>query len=129
MVTRLVGTVDVDGSGTQHPLDQVDPFILLDAASISKHNMPPFGNHPHRGHSVVTVLLRGSMKSWDSFSNTETTLTAPASYWVDAGSGLFHNEVSVINDEKDTAQHVGLLQLWVGVKQEDRLELPPSAAL
>ena len=64
------------------------------------------------------------MKSWDSFSNTETTLSAPASYWVDAGSGLFHNEVTVIENEDDALQHVGLLQLWVGVKEEDRLKPP-----
>jgi redox-sensitive bicupin YhaK (pirin superfamily) len=124
LVTRLVGTLDIDGSGTRHALSEVNPFILLDAGCIPKDNMPPFGAHPHRGHSVVTVLLRGRMKSWDSFSNTETTLTAPASYWVDAGSGLFHDEVTVIQNEGDAQQHVGLLQLWIGTKEEDRLKPP-----
>ena len=62
-ITRLIGTVDIDGNGTKHPLDQVDPFMLLDAGTLSKHAMPPFGAHPHRGHSVVTVLVMGFLHS------------------------------------------------------------------
>ena len=119
-VTRLIGTLDIDGNGTEHPLDQVDPFMLLDAGTIPKHNMPPFGAHPHRGHSVVSVLLQGSLRSWDSFAQKDTTITGPASYWVDAGSGVFHDETTVIADESDPSQHVQMFQLWISVKEEDR---------
>lgn len=123
-IWRLVGTVDIDGRGTEHPLEAVDPFMLLDYATIPQPDLPPFGAHPHRGHSVVTVLLQGNVKSWDSFSNVETVVTGPASYWVDAGSGLFHDEVSVMDDAGDPNQHVKLLQLWVSVKEADRLQAP-----
>jgi len=119
-ITRLIGTVDIDGNGTKHPLDQVDPFMLLDAGTLSKHATPPFGAHPHRGHSVVTVLLQGQLRSWDSFTQKDTIIKGPASYWVDAGSGVFHDETTVIPDESDPSQHVQLFQLWVSVKEEDR---------
>eukprot|EP00539_Tryblionella_compressa_P000481 CAMPEP_0178748158 /NCGR_PEP_ID=MMETSP0744-20121128/8736_1 /TAXON_ID=913974 /ORGANISM="Nitzschia punctata, Strain CCMP561" /LENGTH=302 /DNA_ID=CAMNT_0020401503 /DNA_START=124 /DNA_END=1032 /DNA_ORIENTATION=- len=123
-ITRLIGTVDMEGKGTNHPLAEVDPFILLDYGSISKNDMPPFGAHPHRGHSVVTIILQGKVKSWDSFSNQEETMSAPGSYWVDAGSGLFHDEKSVIDDENDPNQHFKLFQLWVGVREADRKKPP-----
>lgn len=119
-ITRLIGTLDINDNGTEHPLDQVDPFMLLDVGTIPKHNMPPFGAHPHRGHSVVSVLLQGSLRSWDSFTQKDTTITGPASYWVDAGSGVFHDETAVIADESDPSQHVQMFQLWISVKEEDR---------
>ena len=119
-VNRLIGTLDIDGNGVEHSLDQVDPFMLLDAGTIPKHNMPPFGAHPHRGHSVVSVLLQGSLRSWDSFTQKDTTITGPASYWVDAGSGVFHDETTVIADESDPSQHVQMFQLWISNKEEDR---------
>jgi len=125
-ITRLIGTVDIDGNGTSHPLAEVDPFILLDMGKIPKHNMPPFGAHPHRGHSVVTILLQGQVKSWDSCTGDESTLVlkAPSAYWVDAASGVFHDEKSVIDDESDPTQHMELFQLWIGVREEDRQKPP-----
>ncbi|GKZ00250.1 hypothetical protein MPSEU_000977900 [Mayamaea pseudoterrestris] len=123
-LSRLIGTVDIDGNGTQHSLTQVDPFIVLDKAVISKNKFPPFGSHPHSGHSVVTLLLKGKLESWDSISNETMILQGPASYFVDAGTGLFHDERSVIEDENDDAQQVHLLQLWMGVTHDKRL-LPP----
>lgn len=121
-ISRLIGTVDIDGKGTNHPLEQCDPFMLLDQATIPKSDLPPFGAHPHRGHSVVTVLLQGKIKSWDSFSNKETTIEGPASYWVDAGSGVFHDETTIVDDSADPLQHVTIFQLWISVKEEDRLK-------
>lgn len=125
-ITRLIGTLDMDGSGTNHPLEAVDPFVLLDYGVVTQNSMPPFGPHPHRGHSVITVLLQGRIKSWDSFKPKGEwyTLSAPASYWVDAGSGVFHDERSVIDDEEDAMQHMKLFQLWVGVKESDRESSP-----
>ena len=31
---RVIGTVDIDGHGTQHAIAHVDPFLLLDEAVI-----------------------------------------------------------------------------------------------
>lgn len=126
-ITRLVGTVDIDGAGTKHPLPDVNPFILLDVATIPRTDLPPFGAHPHRGHSVVTVLLQGKMKSWDSFhpDDEPTIIEAPSSYYVHAGSGLFHDETTVVDDPDDPTQHVKLFQLWMTSKEEERT-LPPS---
>lgn len=123
---RLIGTVDVDGNGTNHPLADCDPFMLLDHAVVPKPNAPPFGAHPHRGHSVVTILLQGRVKSWDSYHPTDenTVLEGPASYWVDAGSGVFHNETSVMDDPTDPTQHMEVFQLWISVKEEDRKKKP-----
>ncbi|CAB9519075.1 pirin domain protein [Seminavis robusta] len=130
-LNRLIGTLDIDGQGTDHPLAEVDPFILLDESTIPKNAMPPFGAHPHRGHSVVTILTQGKYSSWDSFRPTTSekhAMTGHASYWVDAGSGVFHDEQSIIENEDDPTQHCRLFQLWVGVKQEDRL-LPPKVQI
>ena len=93
---------------------------MLDQAYIPENEKPPFGRHPHRGHSVVTLLLQGKVRSWDSFGNTKHTLTGPAAYWVDAGSGVFHEESSVVDDEDDPTQHITLCQLWIGVREADR---------
>ena len=124
-INRLIGTVDIDGAGTEHSLDECNPFMLLDAAVIPKGGLPKFGAHPHRGHSVVTLLLQGKVESWDSFHDGKTIIEGPASYWVDAGSGLFHNEMTVVDDESaDPLQHVKLMQLWISVKEEDRLKSP-----
>lgn len=123
-LVRLIGTVDIDGKGTEHVLPEVDPFILLDHAIIPKSDLPPFGEHPHRGHSVVTLLLQGSMRAWDSFSQTSSIFTAPAAYWVDAGTGVFHDEHSVVSDEENPQTHVKLFQLWMMVQEEDRHKAP-----
>lgn len=124
-VLRLIGTVDVDGAGINHDLPEVDPFLLLDTGIIPKNNTPHFGAHPHRGHSVVTILINGKIKSWDSFRNDDHhVLSAPASYWVDAGSGVFHDETSVVENENDPSQFVHMFQLWVSVKEEDRHRAP-----
>ena len=99
--------------------------MLLDAAVILKGGLPKFGAHPHRGHSVVTLLLQGKVESWDSFHDGKTIIKGPASYWVDAGSGLFHNEMTIVDDESaDPLQHIKLMQLWISVKEEDRLKSP-----
>lgn len=121
-ISRLVGTVDIDGKGTNHPLAQVNPFMLLDQGILTESDKPPFGAHPHRGHSVVTVLTQGQVKSWDSFTQTDTVIKAPASYWVDAASGVFHDETTVVPDPSDPGQHVSLFQLWISVKEEDRIK-------
>ena len=123
-INRLIGTVDIDGAGTEHSLDECNPFMLLDAALIPKGGLPKFGAHPHRGHSVVTLLLQGKVESWDSYHDGKTVIEGPASYWVDAGSGLFHNEMTIVGDETDPLQHIKLMQLWISVKEEDRLKSP-----
>ncbi|CAJ1951188.1 unnamed protein product [Cylindrotheca closterium] len=126
-ISRLIGTVDIDGAGTEHPLPEVDPFMLLDQGTVPKDGMPKFGPHPHRGHSVVTLLLQGAVKNWDSFKSKDqprNILKAPASYWVDAGSGLFHDEVSVIENEEDPSQHMKIFQLWISVAEADRSKPP-----
>lgn len=119
-LNRIIGTTDIDGNGTHHPLEQVDPFLLLDHGSISKHGMPPFGTHPHRGHSVITILLHGKMQSWDSLTDETTTIEGPSSYWVDAASGVYHNESSIITDANDISQHVSAFQLWISIKEVER---------
>ena len=119
-IPRLIGTVDIDGMGTAHPLAKVDPFILLDMVKIDKNAMSPFGAHLHFGHSVATILLAGKVSSQDSIQLKDDILLGPGMCLVDAGSGLFHEEVTVIDDKRDPTQHVKLFQLWMGVKDADR---------
>jgi hypothetical protein len=45
---------------------------------------------------------------------------------VDAASGLFHDETSLVEDPSNPAQHVEMFQLWISVKEEDRSNVPAS---
>ena len=66
---RVIGTLDIDGNGTKHPVErQTDPFIFLDEATLPQGIKPPFGKHPHTGLFACTIQLSKIFHSmlWDN---------------------------------------------------------------
>lgn len=71
-----------------------------------------FGTHPHINMEIISVMLKGSMNHKDSMGYSNVVHED----WVQimsAGSGLFHEEYNVGEDE------VSFLQIWVLPKQQN----------
>jgi redox-sensitive bicupin YhaK (pirin superfamily) len=105
---RIIGTVDIDGQGTEHAIEQVSPFILLDDAIIEGKMSSSFQKHPHTGLVAVTYLLEGTIHAWDNIYGATPDLNhAGGVYCIDSGRGIVHGEEPV-----EGMRHVRLLQMW-----------------
>ncbi len=91
---RLIGTTDIDGSGTSHEVADVDPIVLFDFANISTSAESPFRPHPHVGLTAMSFLpAGGTWMAWDSLEgDTGQHLHSGGLYYVHAGSPAFHHE-------------------------------------
>ena len=58
MIRRVMGTTDIDGKGTVHPVErQVDPFFIMDEADLPPGLKPPFGcKSHHTNESALEVI-------------------------------------------------------------------------
>ena len=64
MLWRVIGSVDAVGQGTNHELNDVNPFVLFDHAKpMHKKGTPPFGIHPHHGLHVASLLWEGVLEN------------------------------------------------------------------
>lgn len=107
-IFRVIGTVDVDGKGTVHPLADASPFIFLDDAFFEGEVSSVFNKHPHKGLVAVTYLLEGSVHAWDNINGATPFLNhAGGVYCVNTGRGIVHGEAAIEGIRK-----VRLLQLW-----------------
>lgn len=106
---RVIGTIDINGSGTAHPLVDVDPFIFLDETCMRGDEAWPFPKHPHAGLIAMTYLLSGELKPWDNKQgkNPETN-RAGGFYYIHSGHGILHEEEPVV-----TGGALRWLQLWL----------------
>lgn len=91
---RLIGTTDIDGSGTEHEIADVDPIVLFDFGTMNTRNELPFRPHPHVGLTAMSFLpANGTWMAWDSLKGeSEAYLRAGGLYYVHAGSPAFHYE-------------------------------------
>ena len=134
MLRRAIGTTDIDGKGTKHPVErQADPFVILDEAVLPPNTKPPFGAHPHAGLVAVTIPFNPSFAGllWDNISelNGEKEygpLWSNGLFQIKAGRGVVHDEGRDVDKEvilsrvpqsvidRDVEKNVGihLLQLW-----------------
>lgn len=107
-IYRVIGSVDIDGQGTQHALHDIDPIIFLDEAWMVSTQESPFRPHPHRGLVAVSYILEGAIQPWDNHKGKSPILNeAGGVYYINAGRGLVHNE-SVV----PKSSHLHWLQLW-----------------
>lgn len=105
---RVIGTIDIDGKGTQHAIAAVDPFIFLDEAEFEGQISSSFTKHPHTGLTAVTYLLEGTAHAWDNMHGATPELNqAGGVYCIAAGKGIVHGEAPVAGIRK-----VRLLQMW-----------------
>ena len=91
---RLIGTTDIDGNGTSHEVEQVDPIVLFDFAEFKASGESAFRPHPHFGLTAMSFLPRkGAWMAWDSLKGeSEDRLKPGGLYYVHAGSPAFHHE-------------------------------------
>ena len=105
---RVIGTVDIDGQGTEHEIAQVDPFLFLDDAIIEGELPTAFKKHPHTGLTAVTYLLEGTARAWDNLHGDAPDLNrAGGVYCVAAGKGIVHGEVPA-----QGMRRLRILQMW-----------------
>lgn len=105
---RVIGTVDIDGQGTSHPIAEIDPFIFLDDAIIQGELPITFKKHPHTGLIAVTYLLEGEMHAWDNMHGATPDLNHTGGvYCVNAGRGIVHGEAPI-----EGVRKLRILQLW-----------------
>jgi len=71
-----------------------------------------FGMHPHVNMEIISVLLQGKMNHKDSMGHTRI-MDAGGVQIMSAGSGLFHEEYNVGEEE------VKFLQIWIQPKLQD----------
>ncbi len=100
-------------------IDQLDPFLLLDAfgSEDGADYIAGFPDHPHRGFETVTYMIAGAMRHRDSTGN-EGRLGPGSVQWMTAGRGIVHSEMPEQED--------GLMQgfqLWVNLPA--RLKMSP----
>jgi redox-sensitive bicupin YhaK (pirin superfamily) len=65
-----------------------------------------FGMHPHREMEIVTIVLSGRLEHKDSLGNRAET-TWGGIQRMSAGTGVFHSEYNISEDEQ-----LDLLQMW-----------------
>jgi len=113
-LSRIIGSLDVNGKGTEHLLHEVNPFILLDRAVITGPGHPPFGAHPHSGFSVASFFLSGCFKTWDNIQDKwEDDRVGGSVYYIHSGRGVVHDELSTGEGENT------LFQLWMKLPNEE----------
>ncbi len=106
---RVIGTLDINGKGTQHAIADVDPFIFLDETSMRGDSPWPFPRHPHSGLVAMTYMLSGEMTPWDNRQGkNKNNNRAGGIYYINSGQGIVHEEEPVI-----TGDRLRWLQLWI----------------
>lgn len=110
-LTRVIG---------QPALNQLDPFLLLDAFRSDNPDdyIAGFPPHPHRGFETVTYLLTGRMRHKDNAGH-EGVIESGGIQWMTAGKGIVHSEMP--------EQENGLLegfQLWINLPAAHKMDTP-----
>ena len=95
-IFRLVGSVDFKGQGINHPIEAVDPVIMLDyTGEFSGKGLPKFGFHPHSGLIANTIVIEGSLYDEDNLTGRSEALNETGDiYLVSAGKGVAHAEAT-----------------------------------
>lgn len=116
-----------DGAGVQLTrvigspyINQLDPFLLLDAFGSDKPQdyIAGFPPHPHRGFETVTYMLAGKMRHEDSAGNAGV-IESGGVQWMTAGKGIIHSEMPEQEQELLSG-----FQLWVNLPAEHKMTEP-----
>lgn len=127
VTTTFAGRPASDGAGVKltriigsPPVEQADPFLLLDAFASDKPGdyIAGFPSHPHRGFETVTYMLAGAMRHKDNLGN-EGVITPGGVQWMTAGRGIIHSEMP---EQEDGLMHG--FQLWVNLPADHKMTAP-----
>jgi len=66
VLRRIIGSLDIDGKGTQHELAELSPWILVDESMMVPGTSLPFGRHPHTGLCANTCPINMNSMLWDN---------------------------------------------------------------
>lgn len=97
----------------------MDPLVLVDHYRMTT---PTFGAHPHAGLSAVSLLFedsKGRFHNRDSLGNDFDLLPGDL-YWLQAGSGVIHDE------SPRPGSHIHGLQVFVNLPSAARKSRPTS---
>ena len=97
----------------------MDPLIMVDHFTMTK---PTFGTHPHAGLSAVSLVFEdsvGQFHNQDSLGNNFDLLPGDL-YWLNAGSGIVHDEAP-----REGAKIHGL-QVFVNLPKSLKYSAPQS---
>ena len=100
----------------RHELRNLDPFLLLDEFEGNADDGAGFPDHPHRGFETVSYLLEGQFVHED-FTGRKGFMGPGDLQWMTAGRGIVHSEMP------GNCLTRGL-QLWVNLKQKDKMVEP-----
>lgn len=120
--------------GNQNTAPLTDPFLLLDHFGSNKveEYINGFPWHPHRGIETVTYLMEGKVVHEDSEGNRGTIYPTDMQ-WMTAGSGIFHQEMPQMLDEKNPEEVLKIVgmptsmsgfQLWINIPAAEKMTTP-----
>ncbi|MEE8294466.1 MAG: pirin family protein [Sphingomonadales bacterium] len=96
-----------------------DPFLLLDEFySNGPDAGPGFPDHPHRGFSTLTYMIKGHMNHADNKGNAGRV--GPGGFqWMTAGKGIIHSERPEVEEDGMRG-----MQLWVNLPGSLKMREP-----
>ena len=124
--SKLTGFRTKDGAGVSlvrvlgnQTVDEFDPILMLDSFDSTNPDdyTAGFPLHPHRGIETISYLARGKMVHKDTLGN-EDTITNGEVQWMNAGSGILHEEQIPASE-----RFLGV-QLWLNLPKADKFSKP-----
>lgn len=115
-----------DGAGVKlircfgyNDVEDFDPFLMMDFfdSTDPEDYIKGFPWHPHRGIETITYLIEGCIKHEDSLSN-KGEIRAGDCQWMNAGSGILHQEMPQVSDRM-----LGT-QIWLNLPKKDKMSSP-----
>ena len=111
-----VSLVRVLGNQT---VGEFDPILMLDSFDSTNPNeyTAGFPLHPHRGIETISYLSSGKMVHKDTLGN-EDTITDGEVQWMNAGSGILHEE------KVPASERLLGVQLWLNLPSNEKFSKP-----
>ena len=111
-----VSLVRVLGNQT---VGEFDPILMLDSFDSTNPDdyTAGFPLHPHRGIETISYLSSGKMVHKDTLGN-EDTITDGEVQWMNAGSGILHEE------KVPASERLLGAQLWLNLPRNEKFSKP-----
>ncbi|MDY2928046.1 pirin family protein [Anaerococcus sp.] len=124
--SKVKGFRTKDGAGvslvrvlSNQTVGEFDPILMLDSFDSTNPDdyTAGFPLHPHRGIETISYLSRGKMVHKDTLGN-EDSITDGEVQWMNAGSGILHEE------KVPAAERLLGVQLWLNLPKRDKFSKP-----
>lgn len=122
----VMGFETKDGAGVKltrvlgrKTVEEFDPILMLDSFDSKNPDdyTAGFPLHPHRGIETISYLSSGKMVHKDTLGN-EDTITDGEVQWMNAGSGILHEE------QVPAVERLLGVQLWLNLPKTDKFSKP-----